>query len=254
LGELEPEASMGSNISIPKPVGIMTLDASLPHLGWAGRVAAAWAAAGGAAGGTLVAALLLAGRLHPSGSVTIAMLLAGAGSILGLIHGAVLGYLGRHAGCEVALRPKDRVFAVAGAVGGVGMSIALSAWLALSAVLARTGSVGGWLALLAGGAAVLSIAVLASVLGWRSLDCAYHEWQRHSLGAALLGGTFVVLCASFLLLRPALPGTHFQLSFTGWVAVAALATIWIATPAIVLALRWVPHVRDGHPPGATRTR
>jgi hypothetical protein len=239
---------MSSNISIAKPVGTVAYQGALPHLGWAAQVAAAWAVAGGAAGGSLVAALLLAGRLHASDSVLIAMLLASAGSALGLVHGAVVGYLGRHAGPDAELHKPSRLFGVACAVTGVVASIALSGWLALSAVLVRAGSLWGWPALLAGGATVLVAAAWATVLGWRSLDCAYHEWPRHTLGAALVGGSFLVICATLLLLRPALPGTRLQFSVAGFIMVSALATIWIAMPAIILALRWAPRDRAASSP------
>jgi hypothetical protein len=176
------------------------------------------------------------------------MLLASAGSALGLVHGAVVGHLGRHAGPDAELHNTSRLFGVACALTGVAASIALSGWLALSAVLVRAGSLWGWPALLAGGAAALGAAAWATVLGWRSLDCAYHEWPRHTLGAALGAGSFLVICATVLLLQPALPGTRLQFSVAGWITVSALATIWIAMPAIILAMRWAPRDRAASSP------
>jgi hypothetical protein len=213
-----------------------------PLLSWSAQVAAAWAVAGGAAGGVLVAALLLAGRMHPDGSATLAMLLATVGGVLGLVHGAVLGYLGRHAGAkgkeEVQPRLRDRIFAAAFASSALVAAVAIAVWIAMSAVLARSGSTWGWFALAAGGALTLAIAVWATLLGWESLETAYEEWPEHRLGALLLGGTFALLSAVLLALRPAIPGTEVQLAPIGWIAVAALATIWIATPAIAVALRY----------------
>jgi hypothetical protein len=213
-----------------------------PVLSWSAHVAAAWALAGGAAGGTLVAALLLAGRMHPDGSAIIAMLIATVGGVLGLVHGAVLGYLGRHADAagdeEVQLRLRDRIGGATFAAGALVAAVAIAVWIVMSAVLVRSGSTWGWLALAAGGALTLVSAAWATLLGWESLEKAYEEWPEHRLGALLLGGTFALLSVVFLALRPAIPGTAVQLAPVGWVAVAALATIWIATPAIVLALRY----------------
>jgi hypothetical protein len=216
-----------------------------PLLSWSAQVAAAWALAGGAAGGVLVAALVLAGRMHPDGSANVAMLLATVGGMLGVVHGAVLGYLGRHAGteggAEVQPRLRDRIFAATFAGSALVAAVAIAVWTVMSAVLARSGSTWGWLALAAGGALTLAIAAWATLLGWESLETAYEEWPEHRLGALLLGGTFALLSAVLLALRPAIPGTEVQLAPIGWIAVAALATIWIATPVIVLALRYGTH-------------
>jgi hypothetical protein len=208
-----------------------------PQLSWAAHIAAAWAMAGGAAGGMLVAVLLLTGRLTAHHVVTVAVVLATIGSMLGVVHGAVLGYLGRHAGEELHLRRRDRVFAVAVAAGALLASIAIAVWIAMSAALVRSGSTWGLLAFTAGAAMAGAIAIWATLLGWDTLEVAYMEWPEHRLGARLLGGSFAVLCVVFLALRPDVPGTQIQLSPIGWIVVAALATIWIATPAIVLVLR-----------------
>jgi hypothetical protein len=208
-----------------------------PRLGWSALVAAVWAAAGGAAAGALVAALLLAGRLHPDGSASITLLLATIGSMLGVVHGAVLGYLGRHAGEDLRLGLIDRIFALFVAAAALLASVGLALWIVMSAVLLRSGLLWGWLAFLAGATAVVAIAVWATVLGWLSLERAYLEWPQHRLGASLLAGSFLVLCTVFLLLQPSVPGTSLQLRATGWIIVAALATIWVATPVVVLTLR-----------------
>jgi hypothetical protein len=208
-----------------------------PQLSWAAHIAAAWAVAGGAAGGMLVAVLLLTGRIPPHNSVTVALVLGTLGSMLGVVHGAVLGYLGRHAGEDMHPRIRDRIFALVVAACALLASLAIAVWIAMAAALARSGNTWGLLALAAGAAVVLAIAIWATLLGWDSLEVAYLEWPEHRLGARLLGGSFAVLCVVFLAMRPDIPGTQIQLSPVGWMVVAALATIWIATPAIVLVLR-----------------
>jgi hypothetical protein len=217
----------------------------IPQLSWQAHVAALWAAAGGTAAGGLVAVLLLLGRIHPDGSLSIALLLASAGAMLGLIHGVVLGYVGRHAAVEHPLRTRDHVFGVLAAGGAIAAAVLLAQWLVLSAVLLRAGSPWGWLALAAGGAAAVVIGVWATVLGWRSLERAYLDWADHRLGAGLLAGSFAALWVVFLVLRPAIPGTRLQLPAAGWLIVSGLATIWVATPAVVLALRAGRRARRG---------
>jgi hypothetical protein len=218
---------------------------AIPQLSWQSQVAALWAAAGGTAAGGLVAVLLLLGRIHPDGSLAIAMLLASAGAVLGLIHGVVLGYVGRHVAVEQPLRPRDHVFGVLAAGGAIAAAVLLAQWLVLSAVLLRAGSPWGWLALGVGATAAAVIGVWATILGWRSLERAYLDWADHRLGAGLLAGSFAVLWIVFLVLRPAIPGTRLQLPAAGWLIVSVLATIWVATPAVVLALRAGRRTRRG---------
>jgi hypothetical protein len=215
-----------------------TLYAELPRLSWAAQLAVVWTAAGGVAAGGLVPVLLLAGRMHTDAAAAAALLLVTAGGVLGAVHGAVLGYVGRHAGNEVVVRLRDRVWAVIATLTALAAAAGLTQWLLMSTVLIRAGRGWGWLPLLAGIAAGLGIGALATIRGWRSLEIAYLEWPRHRLGAMLLAGSFTVLCLSFLVLQPAVPGTSVQLPVIGWIIVAALATIWVAAPAVILALRF----------------
>ncbi|HSJ23121.1 MAG TPA: hypothetical protein VK929_00455 [Longimicrobiales bacterium] len=227
---------MDNNIVAHRTSYVVSTDA-LPVMGWTAGVAATWAGAGGAAGGALVAAFLLSGRMHPDGAVPMTLLLATAGSLLGLVHGAVLGFIGRHAGGTGELRTRDRAFAVFVATAAVLASIALALWLVLSSIVARAGSAWGWLAFAIGTLAALAVAAQASVIGWHSLMTAFTEWPQHRLGFRLVAGSFTTITLVLLALRPALPGTSLQLPMLGWILVAGLATIWIATPGIIVALR-----------------
>jgi hypothetical protein len=207
----------------------------LPRLTWAATVAAVWAAAGGTAGGALVALLLIAGRMHPSGSVTAALVLSVIGGCLGLVHGAVLGRLS--SGHGPAPDYATRFLGVAVAATALLGAAALSVWLATSAVLARSGRLWGWVALLAGGAAAIALAIVATRLGWTALERAWSEWRERRLGILLVAGTFAVLTMVFLVIKPALPGAPGGLTTLGWLIVVAFATLWIATPLVVVALR-----------------
>jgi hypothetical protein len=210
-----------------------------PLLGRSAQLAVTWAVAAGGAGGGLVAALLLAGRMHPEAGITVGALLATVGSMLGAVHGSVLGYLGRPESDIHATSWTERAFAMVVAAGALIGAITLALWLVLSALVVRAGSAWGWVAFTAAAALGLVFALQATLLGWRSLDTAYARWPEHRLGTLLVLGAFGVLCAVFLALRPAIPGTQLQLSAIAWIFVAALATLWIATPVIVIALRLV---------------
>lgn len=206
-----------------------------PHLGWRGTMAAAWALAGGIAGGGFVAGLLLAGTLHPE--LIITAVFGVLGSTLGGIHGAVIGHIGRPDYEDDPTTWADRVFTVAAALGATILALITSAWLAMAAVMARTGSLAGWAALLIGAAAASAALLWATVLAWHALENAFARWPRRRLGAMLVAGAFVFTVGALVLAGPLLPDAQLHIRFIATMVIAALTTIWVATPAVVFALR-----------------
>jgi hypothetical protein len=221
------------------------LESTGPQRGWyrPGEVAlltVSWSLAGGLAGGLLIVFLMTAGRLHPD--PLPAILMAALGSVLGAVHGAVLARLGRS---EVAQVSRDRwLITLSFAVVACIAAVIGSGWLALSAATARAGSTVGWVMFATGGILSLGTFVWATVLGWRALEHAYARWPDHSLGSWLTVGVFLVLTGTFLVLRPAFPGTGLSVSPMGGLFLAAVATLWVALPAIIIALSFA-HRRIG---------
>jgi hypothetical protein len=207
------------------------------HLGWTGRVVAAWAVAGAVAGGLLVTGLLLAGRVRPESILILTAILAAGGGALGLLHGTILGYLGRPAEPEARTTLGDIALASLLGIGAYALGVALALWLTLVAVMARAGSPVAWAILALATAGCLALLVWASFLGWHVMENAYARWPEHRLGSWLVGGTFVTIAALFLALRPAVPVLQVRLSAGAFLVVAALATLWIAAPVVFVALR-----------------
>ena len=208
----------------------------------------AWAAAGGIGlGGLLVALMTLSGRLSGFGLFMTASGLFVVGALLGLVHAAVLGYLGRPAGT----RPRDALGDLGR--GAVYALVALpfawivTMWIALSmpaVYMDRTAAligVGfGWVA----GAAVVAAAAVA---GWRMLRNAYGRWPEREAGTVLVGTTFAALLVLFLMDRPEIWGVHLRVTETGAVLLAAVLTVWLGGPAITVALRLIQRLPGRHP-------
>jgi hypothetical protein len=207
---------------VPRPSSIATM-------------AASWSLAGGLAGGLLIVGLILIGRIHPDGLVAVVM--AVLGSVFGAMHGAVLGHLGRSVGAESGRRWREWAIAALAAAGALMVAVSAALWLSMSAVAIRAGSPSSWIILTGSGVVCLGVFLWATVLGWRALESAFARWPDHWLGSWLVFGVFMLLVGTLLLLRPALPGTGLQLTALAAVVVAALATLWIALPAIVMTLR-----------------
>jgi hypothetical protein len=206
-------------------------------------VTASWTLAGGLAGGTLVAALVFGGRVHPDALQVVTALLVSLGAALGMVHGFMLGVVGRPEK-EPAPGISQWALSIFGSAAAWVVGMVGSLWLGMSTVVAISGRPIGWIGLTAGGLATATILVAATVLGWRALSTAFYQWPDHALGAWLVCGTFVVLSGSLLAIRPALPGTQVQLTVGGTLMAAALATLWIALPAIVLILPFAHRTRS----------
>lgn len=211
-------------------------DPAWPHIGWPAVTAATWSLAGGAAGGLLTAALVLTGNIHVDAVPIAILFFAAGGSTLGTVHGSVLGFIGRPAG--TLHDTSDPAFA-----GPLAVAIAFAAALVLAillgfgAIVARAGRAIGWVSLLFALPAALGAIAAATFVGWHALENAYARWPDHRVGSLLVLGAFGVLVLGALVVRPAIPGTQLQLPALGYVLFAALATLWVAAPAVVIGLR-----------------
>jgi hypothetical protein len=228
-------------------MGTRAHDAVVPERGRSASnssvaMVASWSLAGGLAGGLLIVGFILAGRLHPD--MLVAVTMATLGSIFGAVHGSILGVLARPARVERGRRWWEWAITGVGFAAAFMIAVAATLWLSLSAVAARVGAPSSWVILTAGVAVCLGVFIWATVLGWRSLESAYARWPDHGLGRWLVLGVFLLLTGVLLLLRPVLPGTGLQLSVLATIVMAAVATLWIALPAIIITLsvtrrRWL---------------
>jgi hypothetical protein len=202
-----------------------------------------WTLAGGlGVGGFLVAGMTLAGKLSGSGLLLAAGALYIIGGLLGFVHGAVLGFLGR---------PADVTAREALVKVGMGALYAMPAlivgflaagWIAMTSValyvgkpLPLAGVAVGWLV----GLVLVLVAVFS---GWTALRNAYARWPERKLGTALVAGTFAALLVLFLADRPELWGMRLRVTEVGAVLLAAVGAFWLAGPAVTLALmlrRWL---------------
>jgi hypothetical protein len=204
-------------------------------------VAASWALAGGTAGGMLASGLVIAGRLHPDSAIILTAVLASLGSVLGTLHGAVLGHIAR-ARILPYTWPELTVGVLAAGAGFV-LANVLSQWLVLGSLLARAGNRTGWVFLAVVVPVCFGVLLWATILGWHKLEAAYTRWPDHRLGSWLVAGVFVLISTIFVTLRPAVPGTELQLSWWATLLVAAVGTLWIAAPAVIAGLRYRHHSR-----------
>ncbi len=231
---------------------------SVPRsIGLHGRTAVLGAMAGGVAmGGVLVGAMTLAGRLSGHGLFETASALFIVGAFVGLLHGTVLGYLGRPTGVTRRQAGSDLARAVLFAIPGLSVAWLASIWVAMTLVAAYTGRPAALAGAAVGWVGAGAILAVATVHAWRALKNAYARWPERRPGTVLTAASFAALLLTFLADRPEIWGLRLRLTETGAVLLAALLAVWVAGPLVTIALRLartVPFPRALAGLGARRT-
>jgi hypothetical protein len=207
-------------------------------IGLHGRVAVLSGMAGGIAlGGVLVAYLTLNGRLSAHALFMNATGLFLIGAILGLIHGVVLGYLGR----PTAVTPRqvrgDMGRAALFTIPGLAVAWLATIWVAMTLVAAYTGRIGALIAVSLGWVAAGIILAVAALHAFKALKNAYARWPERRAGTLLTASSFAALLLIFLANRPEIWGLRLRLTENGAVLLAAILAVWVAGPLVTLALR-----------------
>jgi hypothetical protein len=188
-------------------------------------------------GGFFVALLLLMGQVSATFAPQLTAIFFVGGAAAGLVHGALLGYVGRES-C------RSRATTVAALVAGLPWvlpalmaSWVVATWITLISALSSApgalrvaGVALGWLA----GAAMCA---WAGMEGLGALRRAYTRWPEYRVGTLITGGVFVALAVIFVTERPELWFTDVRVTGIGAVILALGATVWIGLPATVLVLR-----------------
>jgi len=220
---------------------------ALPRtIGIHGRTLVLFGMGGGVAlGGVLVAAMTMSGRLSGHALFMNATVLFVAGAVLGLLHGAVLGYLGRPFGTSPRAALRDLALAGLYAVPGLAIAWLAAVWVAMTLIAGYTGRIGARIGSGLGWIASATILASAGVHAWRALRNAYARWQERQVGTLVVAGSFAALLVTFLADRPEIWGTHVRFTETGAVLLAAALAVWVAGPLVTVALgllRQLPNV------------
>lgn len=206
------------------------------NLGLVGKVAESWGVAGGLLGAGVVAVNMMAGTLSSSLGFLTTTLFFVAGSLIGFLHGGILGYLGRPAEVPRTLALRRLALAALYAVPAmlVGWLFALA--LALSAVSLTANRAElialafvGWIGL----AAAVAWAVIETRLALPHL-CRRWPGARAALAALVLA--FLALLPFFLIARPEVWVLGVRPTETAAVFMAVTATLWIGGPLAALGV------------------
>lgn len=209
-----------------------------------GRTAISWAIGGAVGlGGVVVGLEALTGNLSGNGLIVTAFGLFAIGGILGFLHGAVLGVMGRPANMSWQQAARSLALAALYAIPALTVSFLVAGWIALTPVALYTGKT--FPLVMAGAAwAVGAVLVAGAVIeGWQALRRGYARWAEKRYGTLLVAATFAALLVLFLAERPQLWGSQLRLTEVGAVLLALSLTLWLVGPLVTLALRTVARLR-----------
>lgn len=217
-------------------------------IGLHGRLAVFSAMAGGLAlGGVLVAAMTLTGRLSGHAIFATATALFLGGSLVGLVHGVALGFLGRPTGVTLRDARGDMGRAALYLVPGMAVGWLVTIWVAMTLVALYTGRMGPLVGAGLGWVAAGTILTVAAVHAVRALRNAYARWPERRPGTVLTGAAFAAFLVLFLADRPEIWGIRLRLTEVGAVGLAALLAVWVAGPVVTVALRLARSVPFARP-------
>lgn len=206
------------------------------HLGLVGQVATSWGVAGGLLASVVVTVHVLLGQLSSSLGFLTTTLFYVAGSLVGFLHGGILGYLGRPA--DVSRGQALRRLALAALYA---VPIMLAGWvvamvLALSAASVLAGRTIALIVSLAGWVAAVALLAWAAVETRAAVGHLCRRWPGARALLAALGLAFLALLPMFIISRPRIWIVGLEPSATAAGLMAAGATLWIAGPFGALTL------------------
>lgn len=204
------------------------------QLGLVGQVAAGWGAAGGLAAALVVVTHMLAGRLSASFGFTTLSVAFFVGSVLGFVHGAVVGYLGRPADVSRKVAVQRIAVGVVYVVPTmvIGWLVALA--LGMTAVAIRSLNLVALLIALVGWAATVVIVYWVIDETRQVLSNLEARWPDARAFLVVLGLGFLVLLPIFLATRPEIWVLGVRPTRTAAAIMALAATLWIGGPITTL--------------------
>ena len=224
------------------PVPILDLIRRFPL---AMRVVLSWTLATSVlTGGFVLLLLMSSNRMSPSHMFPVGPSFFVVGAIVGMLHGGLLAYLGRRLDRSRGEGVRVGLIGAALAVVCLVPTAVVAMWIALAS---HTRVSGGFLAnamVLMAMLVGLALCLWAMVDGWRALRNVVRRWPESRVGAPLLLAILAVAATTFLLQRPEIWWTDIRVTGAGAIILAVGATVWIASPVVVLFLhvvhRFVP--------------
>ncbi len=226
-------------------------DACLGEAASCARVVVSWTTTGGvAAGGLLIGLTALGNPEEAQALLPLAPVLFLLGAAAGLVHGGALAYVGRPLSCQGRAAVTSILFSLIVVFPALVVAWVAAAWISLTSAVLSLGGASTILVTSLGWLAGVALCCWAAVEGWYAIERAFTRWPESRPGALLISGALAILALTFVTHRPPIGHTELRLTGFGAVVLALVATIWIATPVVIVLLhylhKWFAPVWD-HP-------
>ena len=200
-------------------------------------VAISWSLAGGMLlGGAAVVALILTNRMSGHLLLMASATLFAIGAVLGMVHGLILGIVGRPEGTTPRQAWSAMVHGLLYLVPALLLGWLIAGWVAAMPI-ALTGRhvVAAVISALAWVGMILTV-YFAGSTGLHALTLAYRRWPDRVPGTVMVGATLAALLVAFAVEPPTIWFTDIRLTMPGASLLALAATFWFYGPIITVAL------------------
>jgi hypothetical protein len=213
--------------------------ATVPHRGLdlPAAVAISWSLAGGMLlGGAAVVWMILTDRMSGHLLLLASATLFALGAVIGLVHGGLLGVLGRPEGTT----PRQAMGAMVHGLLYLVPALLLG-WLIAGWVAAMPIALGGDHIVAAVISALAWVGMAATVYfagstGLHALTLAYRRWPERVPGTVMVGSVLIALLVAFAIEPPTIWFTDVRLTMPGAILLALGATFWFYGPIITVSL------------------
>ncbi len=214
-------------------------NAAVPHRGLdlPAAVAISWSLAGGMLfSGAAVVALLVTNRMSGHLLLMASASLFAIGAVVGMVHGVILGILGRPEGTTPRQARAAMVHGLLYLVPALLLGWMIAGWVAAMPI-ALTG--GHAVAAVISGLAWIGMGLtvyFAGSTGLHALTFAYRRWPDRVPGTVMVAATLIALVVAFAVEPPTIWFTDIRLTMPGAMLLALAASFWFYGPIITVSL------------------
>jgi len=213
--------------------------ATVPHRGLdlPAAVAISWSLAGGMLlGGASVVWMILTNRMSGHLLLLASATLFAIGAVIGLVHGGILGVVGRPEGTSPRQALGAMVHGLLYLVPALLLGWLIAGWVAAMPIaLAGDHIVAAVISALAW-VGMAATVYFAGSTGLHALALAYRRWPDRVPGTVMVGATLAALLVAFAIEPPTIWFTDIRLKMPGAVLLALGATFWFYGPIITVSL------------------
>ena len=158
------------------------------------------------------------------------------GAVLGMVHGVILGVVGRPEGTTPRQAWSAMVHGLLYLVPALLLGWLIAGWVAAMPIALNGGHVVAAVISAFAWVGMILTVYFAGSTGLHALSLAYRRWPERVPGTVMVGATLAALIVAFAVEPPTIWFTDIRLTMPGALVLALAATFWFYGPIITFAL------------------